>query len=333
LHTWHPEDGWDEHTKIAEDGFWWAAAGDASVIVDYVDGNGANASGHYTEAQSVDHIKVVSSSFHSASAFWDVPPYIGRTTFDVRSPFPMGRGDFASDYVCPPPPTGKISDFSLQCWDEMCSMFPPEFDALSFLVELKSLAELWETFKDIADVLKDLEHRRLNIRKAASAHAGVNFGVSPLLGDTASIYNTFKRVRKRIEWLLSNREKWVRVGSTTSFEVKENTFCGQFGYSGWSPGVQLLRTRQVHKLTSTARAKFTYPNVEPWLMFVRGVIQDSGFDTPLSSWWELTPFSWCVDYFGNVAGFLKRSSITMTLFGFVVTLIGPLRPITRLNYG
>jgi hypothetical protein len=184
-------------------------------------------------------------------------------------------------------------------------MFPPEFDALSFLVELKSLAELWETFKDIADVLKDLEHRRLNIRKAASAHAGVNFGVSPLLGDTASIYNTFKRVRKRIEWLLSNREKWVRVGSTTSFEVKENTFCGQFGYSGWSPGVQLLRTRQVHKLTSTARAKFTYPNVEPWLMFVRGVIQDSGFDTPLSSWWELTPFSWCVDYFGNVAGFLK----------------------------
>lgn len=307
LNTDFPENGWSYHTADSVNPSWSVAESSASVIVDTVDSNGANAEGHYTMAQPCDHVKVVSSGFQSMPmTMYDLDPFIMGTEFIVHGPFPGGNGDFASDWFCPPPPTSVINDFSLRCLNEMTSMFPNEMDMLSFVKELKELTTIMDTLKSMGDTMDDLlRRRRPNVREAAKAFVGTEFGIYPLLDDTATIYNTFNRVAKRIEWLLSIQHKWVRVGSTTSWEYEEDIEVGAFGYSGWTPSVSLRRTARNYKLTSSARAKFTPPDIAGWLLWTRGVISDMGFDKPLSTWWEVTPFSWAVDYFADVSGYLK----------------------------
>lgn len=311
IDTWHPEDGETTLFKEAEpESFWAVADSDAGVIFDNVDFNGSNASGDYTMAQAVDHYKCSSSSLSSVTGIYSqIGQYIMYTDFGVNGPFPGGHGEMFNDYWCPGPPTADVNEFAIQALEEMASMFPPGFDALSFILELKSLTSTMDTLFDIASAIRELRHRRgISVRHAARIHAGYNFGVSPILDDVGALWSTFRNVKERIEWLMRNKQKWVRVGSRRSFHIDEDIGSGAFGgfgYAGWSPGMFIRRTQRDYQLNSTARAKFEMPDVSPWLLFTRGVISECGFDRPLSTVWEVTPFSWLVDYFVPVSDYLK----------------------------
>lgn len=305
-HTWYPEEGWHEMERLSDnDGLFHESESSASWIADLVHGTKANSRGIHTIPHPVDHIKVVSSSLSSKTVSWELPPYINQMTLDVRGYAPGGNGSLTSDAIVPPPPTDVVSRFSNQCLDEMTTAFPPAFDALSFVVELKDLASTMDTLFDIANAVKKLRERSFSIRQAARIHAGYNFGVSPILGDTAKLFNTYNRVKRRVEWLLANAEKWVRVGSSSGHSVDEDVFVGGWGYSGWTPGVALVRTHRTYSLRATARARFKRPDVSGWLLHLRTVIGDMSMDKPLSSFWELVPFSWLVDYFVPISGWLK----------------------------
>lgn len=310
VHTWYPEDGTTVvYKESGTAGPWTIASPNASVMYDNFSTDGPNARGDYTMARSCSHVRVESASLHSANVPFIVPPYQGWAQFDIRGYAPLGDlgiGGLDDDRFCPMPPTANINSFAIQSMEEMLMSFPPEQDFLSFVLELKSLTGAIDTLFDCLKQLRDLSfHDRFNIRRAAKIHAGYNFGVSPILDDTATLYNTFRRVRKRIEWLMNTRNKWVLVGSHSTYSVQENTHLEGFGYAGWTPGVSMTRISQRGTLTSTARVKQDMPSLGWWLMFVRGVIGDMGFNKPLTSFWEQTPFSWAVDYFVPVGQFLK----------------------------
>lgn len=307
VHTGDPQGSFEGYRDPEIPGPWSESHPGASVIADKVDHNGPNANGDYTMSRPVYHYKVVTSSLRSSPTIrWDLPPYKGVTNFVVTGNAPFGNGAFFDERYCPPPPTEVVSRFAIQCIDEMATQFPPEQDFLSFVLELKSLTSLIDNLADIAQGLRDLAGRRINIRKAARIHAGYNFGVSPILSDTATLHGTFTRVQKRIKWLMEQNERWFRVGSRTSFSLDEETPVEQFGFSGYAPGVQAVRVHQRHVLTSTARVLNEIPDVSGWLRFVQGVIGDMGLNKPLTTFWEQIPFSWAVDYFIPVGQFLKQ---------------------------
>lgn len=306
--SWQPDNPPVLIVKVADQPDWMTLLADASVITDTVSETGANASGDYTMARPCHHYSVVGSSLHPVSVPWQVSRYYGQCTFDVRG-IPFGDGSFANDFVCPDPPTEIISQFAIKCMDEMETMFPPEQDFLSFVLELKSLVGVIDSLADIAAFLEDMaNYNHVSIRRAAKIHAGYNFGVSPILGDFEDLWSTFRRVKKRIEWLIRNSGKWARVGSQMDYTLDEDTTWTGFGFAGWSPGVQLFRIKQTMKLFATARVKQNLPaEISDWLLFVKGVIGTAGLDRPLTTFWEQTPFSWAVDYFIPVGEYLKQA--------------------------
>jgi hypothetical protein len=304
--SWHPENGITAIDKISDQPDWYIAHRDASIIEDFVSDTGANASGDYTMARTATHYGVSNSSLHGTTVEWNTGRYFGQCLFDPRG-VPYGNKGFANDFVCPLPPQEIISEFAIQSMNEMDTMFPPEQDFLSFILELKSLVGVIDNLADIAALLEDMSvYDHVSIKRVAKIHAGYNFGVSPILDDFSKLWSTFRSVKKRIEWLLKNKGKWARVGSQKTFELQENSYWGMgFGLAGWSPGVNLYRVNQKHVLHATARAKQLIPDVTGWLLFVKGVIGMAGLDRPLTTFWEQTPFSWAVDYFIPVGDYLK----------------------------
>jgi hypothetical protein len=294
--------------RYSEADFFNQSTGDVSVIADYVNHHGPNHLGHFTMSRPVFHARMDSTALTSSSGSFTFASYEGE--FEIK---PTGSGIAGSTYcftenVCPPPPTSVVSPFAATCRSEMCSQFPAEIDMASFLAELKDITSLVTSLKDIWDFLKALGKEPGTLRRAANIHAGYNFGVSPLLGDVATIANILTTVRDRLEWLRRNRNRYVRIGASTRYSISEQTSLGGFGFASYSPGVGLVRTAQRGTLTCTARVKQNFPWLDDWEGWVRGVIGTAGFNKPMTTVWELTPFSFIVDYFVPVGEFLSMQS-------------------------
>lgn len=278
------------------------------------DGNSAlDSSGNYTTPLGVDHIKLVYSAMNRhTSSEWNYFPFFGiaYTTINGAAPFRRGPGVISSRHegLCPQPPTSVVTSFSLQAMKAMLSQFPPEVSILNYLYELKDLVGTIQSiagfFQSFSEVLQGTFHG--SIKQASDLWLEWNFGMSPLLGDTAKLVNTFRRVRDRLDWLKRNRGKRVRVGYRMSYTdpFEEDVFLAGIGATT-GPSIVQFRSSVSGKLTASAWVRQNLPWLDSWLGFVRGVIGDGGFNRPLSVIWEALPFSWLVDYFLPIGDFLE----------------------------
>lgn len=314
FNTLVPDEGWGEWGYLeSEAPMFHQTIGRASVFSDQVGIHGPNAAGYYTMARPAAHYTMEYSSLNPVTGNFEFGPYLGQFIIDPMGSGIMGDGSFASQtgYVCPPPPQSVVSPFAAKCRVEMCSQFPPEIDMASFLAELKDIPGIITNLVQILDFLQLTGYggkRRPTVRDAASIHAGYNFGTSPIIGDFTAIASILKNVKNRLEWLRRNRNKWVRIGCSSSYSDDTEVGLGGFGFAGWSPGMGLARVGIRGELRCTARVKQNFPWLDTWEGWVRGVIGGAGFNRPLTSVWELTPFSWLVDYFIPVGEYLSMVS-------------------------
>jgi hypothetical protein len=269
--------------------------------------------GNYTTVLSMDQVKLVSSSMASSfESEWDYFPFHGTayTRLNGACPFRRGPGFIPGFHegLCPQPPASVVTPFAQKAIKEMLSQFPPEVSILNYLYELKDLVgtikNIASFFSNFCDVIKG--NFGGSIRGAHNYWLEWNFGVSPLLSDTAKLVNTFSRVRKRLEWLKRNKNKRVRVGSRASYTQPddEHVYLAGIGAST-GPYIAQWRGSINGKLTASAWVKQNLPWLDSWLAFVRGVVSDGGFNRPLSVIWEAIPFSWLVDYFVPIGDFLE----------------------------
>lgn len=301
-------------SETGDSGYWANGASSAQVMLDTSDGLGKNADGDFVVPRAVDHVKVsfpLDDVVHEED--FVVGQYYGTTKFSTSgTPFFRGDGGYTQptdfDGACPLPPTQAVSEFSNKCLDEMESQFPPELDILAFLGELKSLPGTIYNLKKISDLLGKRTDLRQTIKQIADIHVNNEFGVEPALADFVSIYNVMHKVRKRLEWLRRNRNKWVRVGSRSRYEQSFDDYLFHFGQTGYLPLVEVRHVHTAWTLNCTARVKQNFPWLDGWEAEVRGLIQMGGINRPLTTWWELTPWSWAVDYWFPVGEYFSRVS-------------------------
>lgn len=172
---------------------------------------------------------------------------------------------------------------------------------------MKLLSGLWGllrgTRKQLRRALRKAKSRsrRRNLiaaaeKRASSWYLEFTFGVQPLIEDIESLYGAFCKERAEVERI---HARWTEKGETRSFSTA--AFC--------SSRILMDRTdtnRTVVRSTCTGAIKHVIPERPNSL---EGTAEALGITIQqvIPSIWELTPFSFLVDYFVNIGDLLNTA--------------------------
>lgn len=179
-----------------------------------------------------------------------------------------------------------------------------------------SILDFNPAFESMKDRAKDLH----GIKRIASTNLEYNFTVAPLIGDLIKLWRAQEMMDNRLKELerLHGKRGLRRT-------VSIGDYSAQTSKTLWvqSVGITLERTWRC-QTTAKYRCHVRWgaqagPGVKPspaqmrlWAMkSVLGLTVDS------STLWELIPFSWLADYFGDIGTYLKatRNIVPATLRG------------------
>ncbi len=183
--------------------------------------------------------------------------------------------------------------------------------ALAELRELPTLPKLWE--------LKDGVRRYKNL---GSEYLNIQFGWVPFYGDLLDFFKNLYNIKKRIQDLDRNNDKWVRRRATLH-DITTTSQPKNLGVAYGSPasisyfygtGEQL-----VQQITNTDKAwfsgeyKFYVPpfkkdgsnDLARAIQFARIIF---GLELTPRLVWELTPWTWLADWIGNIGDNISNIS-------------------------
>lgn len=180
-----------------------------------------------------------------------------------------------------------------------------DFNAGTFLAELPETARAVASagisiFKAYREVRKGRFHKALTILRKANAEKGrtftvdktsssswlaLQFGWIPLVGDAYSAADAFKKG--------AMRPKSVSIRSHATIKVPIAT-------GGTAPGMRMYVGSIVQTYTKRVILKTRY-RPSPW--------EQLGLTNPALIAWEVTPFSFLVDYFIGIGNFLELHTV------------------------
>lgn len=152
-----------------------------------------------------------------------------------------------------------------------------------------------------------------------------HFGLKPLIGDMRELLSTLDRVRQTIERI----ERFGGVGVPVSMrrdliydpEGGTGEFFHMVPYTGGNI-VKLWRygeRREKVSFTGNARVDYDLNNVSGFTNQLYAILHHAGITDPLSVAWEAIPFSFVIDWFVDIADFLKRHCFLRPNLNPVVT--------------
>jgi hypothetical protein len=291
------------------------------------------------------------SSIGSAMATWstsapsrDYIPYMGHcddqsgqhdASFSVRHRETFG-GTVSFHYVPDPSKPGEYAEakgFPLTAFDS-----PPALSHLtvsnrpsdSFLaVKLLAATNPSKPFVSVAQTIGELRELPSTLKDAGDTimkkFAGRNlqreFGMIPIMSDALKMLHVSSEVAKRVKLFQKLRDK-PQIRKANLFQGSETTMPGNIKTTNSSPIYINSKHQLVQKTTTvkiwgyvtwTGGHDFTPTNLayaDPALEYLarRAVV---GSSPDLSTAWELMPWSWLADWFGNIGDYLesKRSVV------------------------
>jgi hypothetical protein len=223
-------------------------------------------------------------------------------------------------------------------------------DLVNFIRELpspKSMLRKWRRM--IAEIRSDgfkrfLEWRWNQLknnrnkwaRKAANVNLWYQFGLRPFIQDCVQIYENLVSVEAKVKvFLLNAKRLYIRHYSQSLTNVVKLRNDGAEVEVYWNDAYknQLNRkdewlTRPTYHATVSYRADVS--ELEGFMGQVRGYISALGLDRITATIWEATRFSFLVDWFVDVGGFLD--SIDEDLFGALPILISDFSHSVKFEY-
>lgn len=175
---------------------------------------------------------------------------------------------------------------------------------------------------DITKLVRD--SGRSLIRRLAGAHIKTQFGILPLASDVAKLTQLSANVDKRVQELERLR---TQKGLRRTVALWNGSQSGNYSKSCQSAGYTINRSFSASTVKvvrghtrwkpSTDMSRYGSPDAMRALAqrAVLGLGSDLG--TTLSQAWELIPWSWLIDWGGNLGTFLKanRNIVPATLNG------------------
>lgn len=169
------------------------------------------------------------------------------------------------------------------------------FEILGELREVKSLLGLLD-FRQVKTSPADL---------VMSKHLEYNFGLAPTIGLIGDIFKILWSIDQKLhQW-----NDFAKKGKTLNFHetIRESTEKDEWVVEHALNAVESADSTQYKAEVVTKQLLHLYvlPHEIPEHMFFMVWMQAFGFDKPLAALWELTPWSWAVDYIFNVGDLIN----------------------------
>lgn len=160
----------------------------------------------------------------------------------------------------------------------------------------------------------------LDPKNLGSEHLNIEFGIKPLISDLQKFVEAAQKSDKILEQLERDSGKMVRRRYTFPPDIIEDKEVVQ---TGMFPSTNLYGSRStsmVGKGTLTTRTKttrkvwfsgaFTYylPPKGTWMRTLSEIDKLYGVEITPDTIWQLTPWSWAIDWFSNTGDVIKNVS-------------------------
>lgn len=152
-----------------------------------------------------------------------------------------------------------------------------------------------------------------NISSVGSEYLNYQFGVVPLVSDVQSLVNstlefdkTIKQMKRDSGRLIRRQVELVKAEP----KVLENTLTkGTYSYPSWVQGETRTIKTQTRRVWFSGAFRHSYPTeLDTWQGKLRDFDRVYGLVPNVDTAWNLIPFSWLVDYQGNIGDVMKNVS-------------------------
>lgn len=176
---------------------------------------------------------------------------------------------------------------------------------------------LFGEFMDFPMLVRKAGHGLIN--KIADGNLRYQFGIRPLLKDATTLLDFTDSVEKRLRELRALKKSGLRRTRTLWTGGATSSASGVFLNS--SPGQVIVRGNHLVECSYVVRGFVRYyasgdlPSTDlGQLKMARSAVLGLGAGNLLASSWEVIPWSWLIDWFGNIGEYLNahRNSVPCT---------------------
>lgn len=196
----------------------------------------------------------------------------------------------------------KLKDGSLQLPVDLIELGKTRVMLTSAILDSLKFARQLRSGRALGDFIRDLQDPRDRAaRKLANRWLEFQYGWKPTM---ASIYDTTALLAKKISTGLDHygKVKFRETGNQSELRTYNSIY-----------------VRRQTDYTTFGSASFRYRLSDPKLL----QLQQAGFTNPLAVAWELIPFSFVLDWFVDIGGYLNRMDAALGIDSlYVNTLTG-----------
>lgn len=195
-------------------------------------------------------------------------------------------------------------------WDSM----RPDLTEMSlpnFLLEIDDIRKLWKSFK--SKVAQATGRKKIpkmtkaeKARVIAGQHLEIDFGILPAYGDIKSIIEALRSMESKLLAFESLFGSVIK--RTRSMEASNNSASGTFGFYAGAPNDLVYWSATLER---TVEASVAYSPQRPAVWndadkLIRGYIDALGIELNPRIVWDALPFTFVLDWFFDVGGWLNR---------------------------
>lgn len=192
----------------------------------------------------------------------------------------------------------------------------PRVQMGQFLVEIR----------DISSSISGAIYANLHTLKGISdAHLNLQFGWGPMIRDIKKALSGLGKLKRRIDWVRKNNNRWIHRGGTImssgsnvitnpGYSAIYPSLPSTFYVNNQVPSSCVLRTYASDRAWFSSMMKYFIPDLHKDLgdgLSSRIVRKLYGLELTPALAWELLPWSWLADWFGNMGDLMANASNQM----------------------
>lgn len=151
-----------------------------------------------------------------------------------------------------------------------------------------------------------------SISSVGDEYLNYQFGVAPLISDVQSLIKSTSQFDKIIKQMKHDSGRLIRrqVELVNESKVLEDTTVnGAYTYPSWVYGKYNLKRSTTRRVWFSGAFKHSYPTqLDDWTTKLREFDRVYGLIPNADTVWNLIPYSWLVDYQGNIGDVMKNVS-------------------------
>jgi hypothetical protein len=226
-----------------------------------------------------------------------------------------------------------VGDFAVQVFNAFHDQIPEQTSIPNFLLEIGELRQLlnfkekWEALVDLVESQKNGrgawkgDHSWATNRRRIKSVGDIlsafrngflewSFGIKPLINDLNAIVTVSKKVEARLEYLrrVNGRSRKIKTSRSIDWPADKYITVTSSSYGG-TPGLFIdLRPLSEGRISLHASTMVisNLRGLDEASARWKGIMNALGFDNAAKVVWNAIPYSFVVEYFLSVKGFLDR---------------------------